>query len=136
MALIKPTSLDGHGSKTFASVALSTNVDGVTGADVMDMGAGLSLYAIELSASSTDSNYTFKASADSTASLRTVLDTTGNVLTVGATAANVTSGNIITVDSNKFAGHRYLQVMSGTPTAPIANAIGATAKLYMRNPRV
>lgn len=116
-------------ARTWGTVALSTNADGITGADIIDCG-GLSLAAIELSTVCTDANYSLKVGIDSTAVMQTLLGTTGNTVTFGSTGAGVTTGKTIGFDPAPFAGFRFLQVMSGVPGTAIANASGATARLY------
>jgi hypothetical protein len=135
MALVFPKS-SFPGSKTWASQALSTNADGITGADLVDS-AGGTLAGIELSSNSTDANYSLRASIDSTANLKTVLNSTGGVVTFGTTAAGVSSNRIITFDPSPYEGLRYLQVMSGTTAAPIPAAAGSEVKIYFsdRNPQ-
>jgi len=129
MALVRPVSQP-TSLKSWVTVALSTAADGITGADVADIG-GYQLCAIELSTLSTDAAYSIQASLVSTGPLKTVLDTTGAVLSLGSTVAGVTSGKIVTVDPAKFSGWRYMSLVSGTTAAPIANATGATATLYL-----
>jgi hypothetical protein len=135
MALVFPKSAF-PGSKTFATQALSTNADGITGADLVDS-AGCTLAAIELSSNSTDANYSLRASIDSTDALKTVLTSTGGIVTFGTTAAGISSNRIITFDPSPYEGLRYLQIMSGTTAAPIAGATSSFAKLYFsdRNPQ-
>lgn len=115
--------------KTWCTLALSTNADGITGSDVADIG-GLSVVGMEFNSLSTDANYSFKGGLDST-NLQTLLNTTGDVITIGSTAAGAMSGKTVIFDPSKFAGIRYIQVVSGTTAVPIANATGATCTLFL-----
>lgn len=114
--------------RTWCTLALSTNADGVTGADIADLG-GLSFCGMSLSSNSTDANYSFKGAVDST-NLQTLLTTTGGILTYGTTTAGGMNGRTVVFDPAPFAGIRFLQVVSGTTVTPIANSSGSTVKLF------
>lgn len=127
MALVRPN-LHAPSAKAFVTAAISTNADGTTGADVVDC-TGYALASLELSSVCTDANYSFNVSMSSSAILKTLMTTTGGVLTYGTTGAGVTSGRTMQFDPAFWCGVRYIQVVSGTTAAPIANATGAAANL-------
>lgn len=104
----------------YGSVAISTNADGITGADVIDCG-GLAFCGMEVSTASSDANYSFKG-GNTTGALQTLVNSTGDVITKGSTVAGVTPGKTILFDPAPFAGLRYIQIMSGTSAAAIAGA--------------
>lgn len=114
--------------KSWGQVNLSTNTDGVTGADVIDLG-GLSLSGIDLStAVSAACTYSFKGSVDSSSALHTILNSTGGVVMYGSTTVNP-QGTLLTFDPAFWSGIRFLQLVSNTTGAAAANATGATAKI-------
>ena len=111
------------------TVSISTNVDGITGADVLDCG-GLSLCGMEVSAGSSDANYSFRG-GHTTSLLQTLVNSTGDVITKGSTVAGVTPGKTILFDPAPFTGIRYIQVFSGTSAAAIAGATGISMGLFL-----
>lgn len=115
--------------KTWCTLALSTNADGVTGSDIADLG-GMSLCGMALSSGSTDANYSFKGSIDQSTNLQTLLSTTGGILAFGSTVAGAMNGRTMIFDPSIFAGIRFLQVVSGTTVAPIAGSSGSTVQLF------
>ena len=135
MATVKPSTGANPVPYGFQAVAaLSTNADGNTGADIIET-QGLVPFGMHLSSGSTDANYSFKGAIDSTANLRTVLGSTGNILTVGSTVAGLMNDRVLAFGSSvieSLRGLRYVQIQSGTTVAPIANATGASAKMFFR----
>lgn len=114
--------------KSWGTVNLSTNTDGVTGSDVLDMG-GLSFSGVHLSTSvSASCNYTLKGSVDSSGTLGFLQTSTGGTIVIGSTANNP-QGVLITVDPAFYSGIRFIQLVSNTTSAAAANATGATAKI-------
>ena len=111
------------------TVAISTNADGVTGADVLDCG-GLSLCGMEVSTGSSDANYTFFGGY-TTDRLASLVNSTGDAITKGSTVAGVTPGKTIIFDPSPFVGLRFIQIRSGTSAAPIAGATGVTMGLLV-----
>lgn len=115
--------------KTWCTLALSTNADGVTGADIADLG-GMSLCGMELSANSTDASYSFRGSIDFSSALQTLVSSSGGILNFGSSAAGFMAGKTIIFDPSIFAGIRFLQVVSGTTVTPIPGSSGSTVKLF------
>lgn len=120
------------GGGGFALVDLSTNVDGITGAGIAQIG-GMVVSGIELSSNSTDANYTFRAGCEQDA-LKTVVNSTGGIVTLGTTVAGAASNRYFTVPRDFLAGARYLQMMSGTPSVPIAGSTGSFARIIFKSP--
>src|SRR5258706_12983248 len=126
--------------KVWGTVNLSTNADGATGADVIDLG-GLTLSAIHLSSACGSScSYTFSGCADypstavgssfTTAGLAQIETSSGALLTYGSTAtANVAGGTLLQMDPAFWSGVRYLMLNSNTTSARNSNSPGATAKI-------
>ena len=125
MALVLPDRRTPN-QRSFGTVAISTNADGITGADVLDCG-GLTFCGMQISTGSSDANYTFRG-GNTTGTLQTLVNSTGDAITKGSTVAGVMPGKTIVFDPAPFAGIRYLQVFSGTSAAPLA---GATTGLTM-----
>ena len=111
------------------TVAISTNVDGITNADVLDCG-GLALCGMEVSAGSSDANYSFRG-GHTTSLLQTLVTSSGAVITIGTTNAGVSPGKTFTFDPAQFAGIRYIQVFSGTSAAAIAGQTGVSMGLLL-----
>ena len=128
MAIVLPDR-NSPDQKARGTVAISTNADGITGADVLDCG-GLVLCGMEISTASSDANYTFRGGR-TTGTLQTLVNSTGDAITKGSTVAGVTPGKTIVFDPAPFAGIRFLQVFSGTSAAPIAGSTGATMGLLL-----
>lgn len=120
-----PLDWQSKATKGRATLLLSTNADGVTGAQVADMG-GCALAALIPSTLTSDANYSFRA-GHTTAFMGTVRNSTGGILTIGSTAAGAGAGQVIAFDPAPFTGLRFIQVISGTTAAAIAAASsGAT----------
>ena len=111
MALVYPDHRT-HNQKSLGTVAISTNADGITGADVLDC-AGLVLTGMVVSTGSSDANYTFRG-GHTTASLQTLVNSTGDAITKGSTIAGVTPGKTIVFDPAPFSGVRFIQVFSSS----------------------
>lgn len=127
MALIATKQRTGS-QKTWADYTFSTNTDGVTGADVVDM-SGLCFSGMHLSTLvSTACTYTFKGSVDSSGTLGQIVSSTGGVVSYGTTLADP-RGVCIAFDPAIWVGIRYIQIISNTTSAPNPNATGATAKV-------
>lgn len=124
MAVVYP-GVRAHGHQYRATVNLSTNADGVTGADVVDA-AGLAFSGIEVWSTAPDANYTVLGGY-TTALLQRVVKTTGDAWVFGSTVAGVTAGHTICVDPGPFAGLRFIQLALGTSASPIAGTTGLTA---------
>lgn len=116
--------------KTWADVALSTNADGVTGADVLDV-TGYSLSGIQPStACSSACTYTLKGAIDTTASLGPLYNSTGTLWAFGSTAVDP-RGGVFMPDPAFWCGVRFLQLVSNTTSAAAPNAAGATARIFL-----
>lgn len=116
--------------KSQVTVDISTNADGITGAGIADLG-GMTLSGVQISTSSSSANYSFRGGHTS-GTLQTIGSSSGDVLTVGSTVAGVSPGKTILFSPDRFAGVRFLQVMSGTTAAPIAGAsTGLTMNLLL-----
>lgn len=127
MALVYPNEKS-PSNRSWGTVNLSTNADGVTGSDVLDCG-GLTLSAIALNTlASTACTYSFKGSLDTTANMQTILSSSGALLMYGSTTVSPQNAMII-FDPSPFAGVRMVQLVSNTTSAAAPNATGATAKL-------
>ena len=126
--------------KTFGTANLSTNADGATGADVIDLG-GLSLSGLHFSsACGTSCTYTFSGVVDypttavgssfTTAALAQILTSSGALLSYGSTAtANVAGGTFLQMDPAFWSGIRYLMINSNTTSVRNSNSPGATVKV-------
>lgn len=140
MALVYPVEKS-PSLRTFATVNLSTNADGITGADVCDLG-GLSLSAISLSTlCGTSCFYTFRGgisigtttgSTDGLSDLQYLYNSSGSLISFGTTALSLQNGRIV-FDPSIFAGVRFIQMVSNTTAAVNSNSPGATAKLILAN---
>lgn len=138
MALVYPNEKS-PSLRTWATLALSTAADGLTSADVVDMG-GLSLSAISLSTlCGTSNTYSFRGgfsagttagSSDGLSDLQQLLNSTGSLIVFGTTTVNSQNSKFI-FDPSIFAGIRFLQIVSNTTSAPNANSPGATAKVIL-----
>ena len=111
------------------TVAISTNADGITGADILDCG-GLALCGMEVSAGSSSANYTFRG-GHTTDLLQTLVTSSGGLFTIGTTVAGISPGKTFIFDPATFAGIRYIQVFSGTSAAAIAGATGISMGLLL-----
>lgn len=129
MALVYPQEKS-PSYKTWATLAVSTNTDGVTGADVLDTG-GLALSAIIPStACSSACTYTLKGSADSSAGLGNLYTSSGALWTFGSTSVDP-RGAVFSQDPAFFMGTRFIQLVSNTTSAVAANATGGTVKVLL-----
>lgn len=116
--------------KTFGTVALSTNSDGVTGADVMDI-TGYSLSGIQpTTLASTACTYTLKGSIDSTANLGLLYGATGSLWTFGSTLVDPRNA-VFMPDPAFWCGVRFIQLVSNTTNAAAPNIPSATAKIFL-----
>lgn len=140
MALVYPTRKSGS-MKAVGTVNLSTAVDGLTGADILDTG-GLTLSGLSLSTLANPAcTYSFRAgmrtgstagdgSTSNLCDLQYVFGTTGTIIMYGSTL--VTSANLILAfDPAPFEGLRFIQVVSNTTGQPAANSAGAVARLIL-----
>lgn len=140
MALVYPDKRSAS-NRSIGTVNLSTNADGITGADVLDMG-GLSLAAISLSTLCGSSCfYTFRGgnvvgtsagSTDGLSDLQYILNSTGSLVSFGTTLTS-SQNKLITFDPQQFAGVRFIQIVSNTTSAVNANSPGAVARLILAN---
>lgn len=116
--------------KVWGTVALSTNADGVTAADVIDTG-GLTLSAIQpTTLASTACTYTLKGSIDSTANLGLLYTSSGGLWSFGSTGVDPRNA-VFSQDPAFFIGIRYLQLVSNTTSAAAPNIPGATARILL-----
>lgn len=129
MALVYPQEKS-PSYKTWASAALSTSADGVTGSDVIDTG-GLALSAIQPStACSSACTYTVKGSADSSGVLGNLYTSSGGLWSFGSTTVDP-RGAVFSQDPAFFMGTRFIQFVSNTTSAAAPNATGATLKVFL-----
>ena len=127
MALVYPQTKSAS-LRSWGTVNLSTNTDGVTNSDVLDTG-GLAIGAIALSSLASNScNYTLNVSVDTTGTLQLPLNSTGSIITIGTTAT-ASQQRTFLLDPALFAGFRFVQLVSNTTSAAAANATGATARI-------
>ena len=138
MALVYPNEKS-PSLRTWATLNLSTNADGITNSDIVDMG-GLSLAAISLSTLCGSScTYTFRGgfsagttsgSSDGLSDLQYLLSSSGVLLSFGNTLTSSQNTKII-FDPSLFAGIRFLQIVSNTTSAASCNSPGAQAKVIL-----
>lgn len=115
--------------KTWATLNLSTNADGVTGGDVLDC-SGLTLSGISLSSlAAVGVVYGFNVGLDST-SLKPLQTSSGALLTIGSTTLN-NSSSIIGFDPSPFCGLRYIQPKTISTGAGQANVTGAQITMLL-----
>lgn len=116
--------------KTWASVALSTVADGVTGSDVLDM-TGLTFSGIQpTTLASSACTYTLKGAANSSANLGLLYTSSGALWSFGSTAVDPRGASFL-VDPAFFVGVRFLQLVSNTTSAAAPNATGGTALVLL-----
>jgi len=138
MAVVYPL-IKAGATRTWATVALSTNADGITGADVCDTG-GLALAGVALSTLAGSSCYytirggisagTSTGATDGLSDLTYVYGTTGGLLTLGTTGVALL-GKTMLFDPAPYLGLRYIQLVSNTTGAVNANSPGALARLLL-----
>jgi len=117
-------------SRTVGTVNLSTNVDGITGADIIDMG-GLALSAIKLSTGVNACIYAFRGSMETTASMLPIYNSVNGRVAAG-TSSVAMGGRIMAFDPPQFSGYRYLQIETITSTGGgVAMGSGATADICL-----
>ena len=110
------------GKKTYATVTITTEVDGLS--NVIDLG-GLAPRSIEMSSAWTTANLTFMGAVSSTDRMKSVRTSTAGLETTHVT----TVGYVLALNPDNFAGLRYLQARSGSTTTPVAQA--AARALYL-----
>lgn len=121
--------------KSYVAVAISTNVDGWTGTDVVDSG-GHALCGLAVETGSSDANYTIwgghtTSTGTGLDAMRPIYNSTGGNITFGSTAAGVTPGKtLVPTDPALFMGFRFIGVQSGVPGAAIAGQSGVSMGLY------
>jgi len=103
------------GLKSWATATVTTAADGLS--DVIDIG-GFGLRSIQMSTAWTAANMTFNGSVSSSASLKSVRVTTAATELTYVSS----SGYIMNVNPNNFAGLRFIQLRSGTTAVPVAQA--------------
>lgn len=129
MALVYPQEKS-PSYKTWATLAVSTSADGVTGADVLDTG-GLALSAIMPSTlCSAACTYTLMGSADSSGTLGKLYTSSGALWSFGSTTIDP-RGNVFSQDPAFFMGTRFIQLVSNTTSAAAPNATGGTVKVFL-----
>jgi hypothetical protein len=130
MALVYPN-IKSPSERAYGTVNLSTEANGETNSDVLDMG-GLSLAGIELSTVTGSSvcNYGFKGSPDTTAKMQTLLNSSGSPIIFGTTSITML-GRTMVFDPATFAGLRMIQLISMTTSAAAPQVTGATARLLL-----
>ena len=113
----------------WATGFLSTNTDGVTGSDTIDLG-GNCLSAIALSTLvSASCTYQVNGGLSSTACQPLILSSGSTTFQFGSTAA-VMQGRTFVFDPAYFAGIRFIQLQSMTTGAAAPNATGATYQVF------
>jgi hypothetical protein len=125
---VKPNSMF-PGQRAFATILISTNADGFTGGDIVDLNGGV-MCGLELAAGNADAQYSLQASAVSSDTLKTVIGSTGNVLTFGTSAATNTPGRFIAISPDLLRGARFIRLVSGTTATPNLQTAGASAVLH------
>jgi len=129
MALVYPQEKS-PSYKTWATVNLSTNTDGVTGADVLDM-TGLTLSGIQpTTLASSACTYTLKGSINSSGSLFPIYTSSGALWSFGSTTVDP-RGAAFMQDPAFFVGLRFVQLVSNTTSAAAPNATGGTAMVLL-----
>lgn len=109
------------GLHTFRAVSVSTSSDGLSSLISIKDG---SLTSIQMSTAWTDAAVTFKGSINGSTTLSDIYTSTGGELSYTSSAQR-----LVMVDPNLFAGVEYLQLRSGTSSAPVAQAAART--LYL-----
>lgn len=138
MALVYPNEKS-PSLRTWGVVNLSTNADGITGADILDMG-GLSMSAISLSTLAGSScTYTFRGgigngttlgTTDGLSDLQQLLTSSGALISFGSTAVASQNSKFV-FDPSIFAGIRFIQLVSNTTSAVNSNSPGSQAKIIL-----
>lgn len=129
MALVYPNEKS-PSYKTWGTVNLSTNADGITGADYIDM-TGYTLSALQPSTGcSSACTYTLKGNADGTTVFGALYTSSGALWSFGSTLIDP-RGQMFSQDPAFFCGVRMLQVLSNTTSAAAPNATGATMKIIL-----
>ena len=114
--------------RTWGTVNLSTNADGITNSDVLDCG-GLTVSCIALSSLAGSScYYTFYGSPDSSGTMQQLISSSGTTISMGTTLTSSKQATFI-FDPSQFCGIRFFQMMSMTTAAPNSNSPGATARI-------
>ena len=119
-------------ARRFHTKALSTNADGVTGSEIMDVG-GLALAGIKLSTGAGPCLIGFRGSVELSSNIAPLVNVFGDRITLGTTDESL-GGKMMVIDPPMFAGIRKLQIQClGSTGGGIAQNTGVTAEICVTN---